>query len=132
MESRRASVETRSTNTEDGNATGQASQAGQDGTAAATPPPGPSARALQHGNREIAESEHTHPAVTHAHTHFHVSHHHVAGVLMEWQHRTFTHTHLHNHGELTHSHDYSEEDEARDHGKEAHIHDHTAPTQPRA
>jgi hypothetical protein len=73
-----------------------------------------------------AAPEHTHPAVTHSHNHWHVSHHVEADGSVE--HRTYWHTHLHNHGELTHSHDYSQADEERDHAKEAHIHDHTAPT----
>ena len=70
-------------------------------------------------------AEHTHPAVTHSHDHWHVSHHVEADGRVE--HRTYWHTHPHNHGELTHSHDYSQDDEERHHAKEAHVHDHTAP-----
>ncbi len=71
--------------------------------------------------------EHTHPAVTHSHDHWHVSHHVEDDGRVE--HRTYWHTHPHNHGELTHSHDHSQEDEERHHAKEAHIHDHAAPTE---
>jgi len=70
--------------------------------------------------------EHFHPPALHSHDHYHVSHHH-GGVLTEWSHRTYWHTHEHNHNALQHSHDYSAEDEERDHAKEAHIHDHAAP-----
>jgi len=72
------------------------------------------------------EPEHTHPAVTHAHDHWHISHHVDGG---EVSHRTFWHSHEHNHSEITHSHDYRRADEARDHDKEAHIHDHAAPAE---
>lgn len=71
--------------------------------------------------------EHSHPAVTHSHDHWHVSHHVEDDGRVE--HRTSWHTHPHNHGELTHSHDHSQEDEERHHAKEAHIHDHAAPTE---
>ncbi len=74
------------------------------------------------------EPEHTHPAMTHTHDHYHVSHHH-GGTLSEWQHRTTWHTHEHNHAETTHSHDHSQEEEAQHHAKEAHMHDHTSPAQ---
>jgi hypothetical protein len=43
------------------------------------------------------QPEHTHPAATHTHDHYHVSHHHKGGVLTEWEHRTYWHTHEHNH-----------------------------------
>jgi hypothetical protein len=45
----------------------------------------------------------------------------------EWEHRTYWHTHEHNHSELTHGHDYRQSDEDLGHAKEAHIHDHAAP-----
>jgi hypothetical protein len=67
---------------------------------------------------EGKEPEHTHPAQTHSHDHYHVSHHHAGGI-MEWQHRTYWHTHEHNHAELTHSHDYSRDEEEQHHEKEA-------------
>lgn len=67
---------------------------------------------------------HTHSAQTHTHDHYHVSHHHRAGPLGEWEHRTFWHTHEHTHGDLTHSHDYTQADEDQHHGKEAHNHRH--------
>ena len=75
------------------------------------------------------QPEHTHPARMHGHDHYHVSHHHVGGLMTEWEHRTYWHTHDHNHNALTHSHDYGQADEEREHGKEAHVHDHAAPTQ---
>ena len=71
---------------------------------------------------------HTHPAVTHSHDHYHVSHHHRGGPLAEFEHRAYWHTHEHNHAELTHSHDYDLDEEDQQHPKEAHVHDHTAPT----
>ncbi len=73
------------------------------------------------------QPEHTHPAEQHSHDHYHVSHHHKGGLLGEWDHRTYWHTHMHNHNELTHSHDFSEADEEAQHGKESHVHDHAAP-----
>ncbi len=73
------------------------------------------------------QPEHTHSPQMHGHDHYHVSHHHKAGVLGEWDHRTYWHTHQHNHNALTHSHDYGRQDEEADHGKEAHVHDHAAP-----
>jgi hypothetical protein len=74
------------------------------------------------------EPEHTHPAVTHSHDHYHVSHHHTGGPGEEWEHRTYWHTHEHNHSPLTHSHDYSRGEEEQHHAKEAHIHDHADPS----
>ena len=78
---------------------------------------------------EGAQQAHTHPATVHTHDDYHVSHHHKDGMLGEWEHRTFWHTHEHNHASLTHSHDYSLEDEQGEHAKEAHVHDHEAPAQ---
>jgi len=82
---------------------------------------------VQRTEGEGRENTHHHPARVHSHDHYHISHHHRDGLLGEWEHRTYWHTHDHNHAELTHSHDYSQQDEERDHGKEAHIHDHAAP-----
>jgi hypothetical protein len=76
---------------------------------------------------EGVEPHHTHEAVMHAHDHYHVSHHHMHGLMGEWEHRTYWHTHEHNHSELTHGHDYRQSDEDLGHAKEAHIHDHAAP-----
>jgi hypothetical protein len=73
---------------------------------------------------------HTHDARMHEHDHYHVSHHHRGGLMGEWEHRTYWHTHDHHHRELAHSHDYSQQDEEEHHGKEAHTHDHAAPNQP--
>ena len=70
---------------------------------------------------------HTHLAAQHTHDHYHVSHHHKGGMLGEWEHRTFWHTHAHNHTELVHSHDFTQDVEEAEHGKEAHVHDHAAP-----
>lgn len=80
---------------------------------------------------EGREPHHTHPAVVHSHDHYHVSHHHrsgMAGVVGEFEHRAYWHTHIHDHAQLTHSHDYNHADEEEHHGREAHIHDHAAPT----
>src|SRR5438034_11372014 len=85
--------------------------------------------AVQRTEGEVKQATHNHPATTHTHDHYHVSHHHRGTPLAEWDHRTFWHSHAHNHNLLTHSHDYSQEDEERDHDKEAHVHDHAAPTQ---
>jgi hypothetical protein len=82
----------------------------------------------QHTEEEGHQPTHTHPATTHEHDHYHVSHHHRDAPLGEWEHRTYWHTHEHNHAQLTHSHDYSLEDEEQHHAKEAHVHDHAAPT----
>jgi len=82
----------------------------------------------QHTEGQGRAPEHTHPAVTHEHDHWHISHHVTDDGQVE--HRVSWHTHPHNHAELTHSHDYAQEGEERDHAKEAHIHDHTAPTTP--
>lgn len=73
------------------------------------------------------ESVHTHPAVTHDHDHWHISHH--VGADEQVEHRTSWHTHAHNHTELVHSHDYTRADEEQHHGREAHIHDHASPTE---
>jgi len=88
------------------------------------------------GAEQRTESEgkvgtHTHPGTVHSHDHYHVSHHHrEAGPFGgDWEHRTYWHTHEHNHAELTHAHDYKLEDEQNNHAKEAHVHDHEAPTQ---
>ncbi len=75
------------------------------------------------------QPEHTHEAVTNTHDHYHVTHHHRGGVLGEFDHRAYWHTHAHNHNALTHSHDDAHGDEEQEHGKEAHVHDHAAPTQ---
>lgn len=73
---------------------------------------------------------HTHPAVTHTHDHWHITHHHRDNVpIGEWEHQASWHTHEHNHGPLTHSHDYSREEEEQHHASEAHIHDHDHPAQ---
>lgn len=72
--------------------------------------------------------EHTHPAVTHEHDHWHITHHVSDNGQVE--HRVYWHTHPHNHNELTHSHDYSVQQEEEHHAREAHIHDHAAPTEP--
>ena len=48
----------------------------------------------------------------------------------EWEHRTFWHTHEHNHTALIHSHDYSEQDEEKEHTREAHIRHHSALASP--
>ena len=62
------------------------------------------------------------------HDHYHVAHYHqISG---DWEHRTYWHTHEHNHAELVHSHDYSQDEENARHGKLAHIHDHVRPNQP--
>ena len=99
------------------------------GTQPAATPSGVPAGAQQ-TEGEGREATNTHAAVTHLPDHYHISHHHRGGVagVGEWEHRTYWHTHEHNHHPLTHSHDYSQEDEAQHHGKEAHIHDHAAPT----
>ena len=77
------------------------------------------------------DSEHSHPAVVHAHDHYHVSHHHTGGIMGEFTHRTSSHQHEHNHGPLVHAHkSRNEEDEALDHEETAHTHDHDAPTGP--
>ena len=83
----------------------------------------------QRTDGEGREGTHTHPATVHEHDHYHVSHHHKAGVVDEWDHRTYWHTHEHNHAELKHSHDYDLQEEMANHAKEAHIHDHMAPAQ---
>lgn len=85
--------------------------------------------AQQYAEGHGKEPEHMHPATTHMHDHYHVSHHHKGGMLGEWDHRTSWHTHEHNHSQLTHSHDYSKDDEEDNHAKEAHIHDHAAPAE---
>jgi hypothetical protein len=57
--------------------------------------------AEQRTEGEGREPEHTHPAVTHSHDHWHVSHHvNEAG---EVEHRVYWHTHSHNHAGLTHT-----------------------------
>ena len=78
---------------------------------------------------EGREPTHTHPAVTHSHDQYHVTHHHTGGAGDSLEHRVYWHTHPHNHNELTHSHDYDRDDEEQHHGREAHVHDHAAPTQ---
>ncbi len=83
----------------------------------------------QYTQREGKEPQHSHPSVRHTHDHYHVSHHHGGKVIGEWDHRTFWHTHDHNHSELMHSHDYNRSDEEENHDREAHIHDHAAPAQ---
>ena len=60
-------------------------------------------------------AEHTHPEQVHSHDHYHISHHHRGGLMTGWDHRTYWHTHQHDHSVLAHSHDYSIEDEERDH-----------------
>ena len=61
---------------------------------------------------EGKEPTHAHPAVTHTHDHWHITHHHRDGMLVgEWEHKSSWHTHEHNHGPMTHSHDYSREEE---------------------
>jgi hypothetical protein len=50
-------------------------------------------------------------------------------MLGEWEHRTYWHTHDHNHSVMTHSHDYQRTDEETGHDKEAHVHDHAAPAE---
>ncbi len=77
---------------------------------------------------EAREQEHTHPAETHGHDHYHVSHHHTGGPLGEFEHRSHYHSHEHNHAPLVHGHDMSPEDESADHAATAHIHDHEDPT----
>ena len=84
---------------------------------------------MQRTEGEGRQPEHIHPARTHSHDHYHVSHHHRGGPFGNWEHRTYWHTHEHNHSPLTHSHDYSQVEEGENHGKEAHIHDHAAPTE---
>lgn len=37
---------------------------------------------------EGKQPEHTHPARTHMHDHYHVSHHHSNNPLNQWEHRT--------------------------------------------
>ena len=69
---------------------------------------------------EGKEATHAHPAMTHAHDHYHVTHHHESGIkgtVGEFEHRAYWHTHEHNHAEMTHSHDYKHEDEDQAHGK---------------
>jgi hypothetical protein len=80
----------------------------------------------QHAEGQGKEPEHTHPAVTHSHDHWHISHH--VGAEERVEHRVYWHTHAHNHNELVHSHDYARADEEQHHAQEAHIHDHAAPT----
>ena len=83
---------------------------------------------MQRAEGPITYPEHTHPARTHSHDHYHVSHHHSGNPLNEWEHRTYWHTHEHNHNTLTRSHDYSQAEEEERHAKEAHVRDHAAPT----
>jgi hypothetical protein len=82
----------------------------------------------QYTQGEGREPEHTHPAVTHEHDHWHVTHH--VSDSGDVEHRVYWHTHVHNHNAITHSHDYSQESEEQDHAKLAHIHDHAAPAEP--
>jgi hypothetical protein len=91
--------------------------------------PEPPEQPLQTTEREGREPEHTHPATTHCHDRYHVTHEHSGSITGEWHHKTYWHTHPHNHNELTHSHDYSREEEGQQHGKRAHVHDHARPTE---
>jgi hypothetical protein len=87
------------------------------------------AMATQQTEGEGKEPTHTHPAVTHSHDHYPVTHHRRGTPIGEWEHRTYWHTHEHNHNELTHTHDYSREEEDQHHAKRGHVHDHHTPTQ---
>jgi hypothetical protein len=77
---------------------------------------------------EAKAQEHVHPAETHTHDHYHVSHHHTGGLLGEFEHRARYHSHEHNHAAVVHGHDTDPEHEAADHARTAHVHDHGDPT----
>jgi hypothetical protein len=77
---------------------------------------------------EAVAQEHVHPATTHTHDHYHVTHHHTGGLMGEFEHRAHYHSHEHNHAPLVHGHDLVPEQEADDHPRVAHTHDHEDPT----
>ena len=80
------------------------------------------------------KNEHHHPAVTHTHDHYPVSHHHKSGeVLGSFEHRARYHSHEHNHTALDHAHQgQDEKSERREHDEMAHVHDHADPTDSRS
>lgn len=80
------------------------------------------------------QNEHMHPAITHTHDHYHVSHHHKSGELLGvFEHRSHYHSHEHNHARLVHAHSgHDVNDERNEHDEMAHTHDHTHPARSNA
>ena len=68
--------------------------------------------------------EHRHDEQVHGHEHFHVTHYLRPGE--DWAHLTASHTHEHNHPEVTHDHPQHEDPE-KEHTREGHVHDHAEP-----
>jgi len=57
-----------------------------------------------------------------------VPHRHKGGLGDDFEHRSYWHTHPHNHNELTHSYDCDQAEEQQ-HAAGAHVYDHASPTQ---
>jgi hypothetical protein len=65
----------------------------------------PASRTQQTVGDMARQQEHSHPATTHVHDHYHVSHHHTGGLLSGFEHRAEYHSHEHDHPALVHGHE---------------------------
>jgi hypothetical protein len=79
------------------------------------------------GEKTVPESweEHHHEALVHDHRHYHVTHNYN-DLTTGFDHLSSTHSHEHDHGELTHRHHPHVAFET-EHLGEAHVHDHEVP-----
>jgi hypothetical protein len=89
--------------------------------------------AQPHREQEVVGDErnaHGHPAVTHTHDHYHVSHQHKSGEMLgSFEHKATYHSHEHNHNAILHAHSGRDpETETHEHAQMAHTHDHEHPT----